>query len=91
MDDPWYDIGGGVPPIGIKIKDPMCGISRSLTQNTSGMRYKWYLQVVSFQQSSDGHKKYKIQVSTIYHKVHTFASIISIPFKEIDDKGGEVV
>ena len=29
MDDPWNDLGGGVPPIGIKIKDPMCGISRS--------------------------------------------------------------
>jgi hypothetical protein len=36
MDDPCYDIGGGVPPIGIKVKDPMCGISRTI-------------QVVSFQ------------------------------------------
>ena len=32
-------------------------------------RYKWYkLQVVSFQQSSDVHKKCKIQASTIYPK-----------------------
>jgi hypothetical protein len=23
MDDPYYDIGGGVPLIGIKVKDPM--------------------------------------------------------------------
>ena len=40
LDDPWYDIGGGVPQIGIKIKDPMCGISRSPIQVTSGI-YKW--------------------------------------------------
>ena len=52
---------------------------------------KWYLQVVSFQQSSNVHKKCKIQVSTIYPKVHTFSSIRSIPFMEIDDKGGEIV
>ena len=32
MDDPCYHIGGGVPQIDIKIKDPMCGISRSPTQ-----------------------------------------------------------
>ena len=68
MDDPCYHIGGGVPPIDIKIKNPKCGISRSLTQDTSGMSYKWYLQVVSFQQSSDVHKKCKIQASTIYPK-----------------------
>ena len=36
MDDPCYDIGVGVPQIGIKIKDPMCGISRSPI-NTSGV------------------------------------------------------
>ena len=36
MNNPCYDIGGGVPPIGIKVKDPMCGISRAI-------------QVVSFQ------------------------------------------
>ena len=32
-------------------KNLMCGISRSPTQDTSGTSYKWYLQVVSFQQS----------------------------------------
>ena len=32
-----------------------------------------------------------MQVSTIYPKEHTFASIRSIPFLEIDDKGGEIV
>ena len=82
---------GDIPQIDIKIKDPMCGISRSPTQDTSGISYKWYLQVVSFQQSSNVHQKCKIQVSIIYPKVHTFASIISIPFMEIDDKGGEVI
>ena len=68
MDDPCYHIGGGVPQIDLKIKNLMCGISRSPTQDTSGTSYKWYLQVVSFQQLSDVHKKCKIQVSTIYPK-----------------------
>ena len=31
MDDPYYDIGGGVSQIGIMVIDPMCGISRSYT------------------------------------------------------------
>ena len=44
------------------------GISRSPTQDTSSTSYKWYLQVVSFQQSSAVHQKYKIQASTIYPK-----------------------
>ena len=79
MDDPCYHIGGGVTQIDIKIKDSMCGISRSPTQDTSSTSYKWYLQVVSFQQSSDVHQKCKIQASTIYpnasiciNKKHTF-------------------
>ena len=79
MDDPCYHIRGGVPQIDLKIKNLMCGISRSPTQDTSGTSYKWYLQVVSFQQSSDVHKKCKIQMSTIYpnailciNKKHTF-------------------
>jgi hypothetical protein len=52
VDAPCYDKGGGVPPIGIKVKDPMCGISRAI-------------QMMSFQQSSGVHKKIKIQDSTI--------------------------
>ena len=91
LDDPCYHIGGGVTQIGIKIKDHKCGISRSLTQDTSGMSYKWYLQVVSFQQSSDVYKKCKIQTSTIYPKMQTFVSMRSTPFMEIDDKGGEII
>ena len=79
IDDPCYDIGGGVPQIDIKIKDPMCGILRSPTQDTSGTSYKWYLQVVSFQQSSDVHKntRFKPQPSTpnaylCINEKHTF-------------------
>ena len=30
VDDPCYDIGGGAPPIGIKVKDPIYGISRAI-------------------------------------------------------------
>jgi hypothetical protein len=30
VNDPCYDIGGGVPPIDIKVKDPMCGISKAI-------------------------------------------------------------
>jgi hypothetical protein len=33
MNDPCYDIGGGVPQIGIKFEHPMCGISMA----TSGV------------------------------------------------------
>ena len=49
------------------------------------------LQVVSFQQSSDVHKK--MQDSSLNHlpQIHTFASMRSTPFIEIDDKGGEIV
>ena len=59
-------------------------VSQEALHNTS---YKWYLQVVSFQQSSDVHQKYKIQTSTIYPKMHTFASIRSTPFMELMTKG----
>ena len=91
MDDPCYHIGGGVTQIDIKIKDPMCGISRSSTQDTSSISYKWYLQVVSLQQSSDVHKK--MQDSSLNHlpQMQTFTSMRSKPFMEIDDKGGEIV
>ena len=30
VNDPCYDIGGGAPPIGIKVNDPICGISRAI-------------------------------------------------------------
>ena len=91
MDDSCYHIWGGITQIGIKIKDPMCGISRSPTQDISGISYKWYLKMVSFQQSSDVHKK--MQDSSLSHlpQMHTFASMRSTPFMEIDDKGGEIV
>ena len=42
---------GVVTQIDNKIKESKCGISRSPTQDTRGTSYKWYLQVVSFQQS----------------------------------------
>ena len=53
MDDPCYDIGGGVPQIGIKVKHPMCGISRAI-------------QVVSFQylEVSIKNARFKPQPST---------------------------
>jgi hypothetical protein len=63
--------------MGIKVKDPVCGISRAI-------------QVVSFQHMWWCPSKIKIQVSTIYpnaslciNEKHTFM--------EIDDKGGEIV
>ena len=85
MDDPCYHIGGGVTQIDIKIKDPMCGISRSLTQDTSGI-YKWCHsnnQVMSIKNA-----RLKPQPST---PNVTFASMRSSPFMEIDDKGEEIV
>ena len=41
MDDPWYDIGGGVPQIGIKDEDPMCGIAGAI--NGVILTIKWCL------------------------------------------------
>ena len=77
MDDPCYDIGGGVPPIGIKVKDPMCGISRAI-------------QVVSFQylEVSIKNARFNPKPST---SMQAFASIRGTPFMKIDDKGGEIV
>ena len=73
MDDPCYDIGGGVPQIGIKVKDPICGISRAI-------------QVVSFQylEVSIKNARFKPQPST---PMRAHASMRSTPFMEIDDKG----
>ena len=66
MDDPWNDLGGGVPPIGIKVK-------RSYIRYLKG--YKWCHSIIL----SSIHKKCKIQVSTIYtnailciNEKHTF-------------------
>jgi hypothetical protein len=44
MNDPCYDIGGGVPPIGIKVKDPM--LYKWCHSNTySGVHKKCKIQV----------------------------------------------
>ena len=48
------------------------------------------IQVVPFQQSSDVHKKCKIQVSTIYPNA-TLCIKRCTPFIEIDDKGERLV
>ena len=77
MDDPCNDLGGGVPLIGIKVKDPMCGISRAI-------------QVVSFQylEVSIKNARFKPQPFT---PMQAFASMRNTLFMEIDDKGGEIV
>ena len=77
MDDPCYDIGVGVPRIGIKVKDPMCGISRAI-------------HVVSFQylEVSIKNARFKPQPSI---PMQAFASMRSTPFIKINDKGGEIV
>ena len=77
VDDPCYDIGGGAPPIGIKVKDPICGISRAI-------------QVVSFQylEVSIKNAKFKPQLST---SMQAFASMRSTPFMKIDNKRREIV
>jgi len=76
LDDSCYDIGGGVQPIGIKVKDPMCGIPRAI-------------QMVSFQHMWCCPSKCKIQVSTIYPNA-TLCIKRSTPFIEVDDKGGNI-
>jgi hypothetical protein len=76
VDDPCYDIGGGAPPIGIKVK-------RSYMRYLKG--HKWCHSNIF----GSVHKKCKIQVSTIYPNA-TLCIERCTPFIEIDDKGGEV-
>ena len=63
--------------IGIKVKDPICGISRAI-------------HVVSFQylEMSVKNARFKPQPST---PMQAFVSMRSTSFMEIDDKGGEIV
>ena len=77
VNEPCYDIWGGAPPIGIKVKDPICGISRAI-------------QVVSFQylEVSIKNARFKPQPST---PMRALTSMRSTPFMEIDDKGEEIV
>jgi hypothetical protein len=77
VDDPCYDIGGGVPPIGIKVEDPICGISRAI----QGVSFQ-YLEV------SIKNARFKPQASA---SMLAFALMRSTPFIKIDDKGGEIV
>ena len=86
MDDPCYHIGGGVPQIDIKIKKSYVWYLKK--PYTS---YKWYIQVVSFQQTKRCPSK--IQDSSLNHlpQMHTLASMRNSPFMEIDDKGGEII
>ena len=70
VDDPCYDIGRGVPPIGIKVKDPMCGISRAI-QMVSFQHIRWCPQKMQYSSvnhlslvppfvSSDAHLLWKL-------------------------------
>jgi hypothetical protein len=76
VNDPCYDIGGGAPPIGIKVRDHMW----YLKSNTSNVIPTYV--VVSIKNT-----RFKCQPST---PIHVFASMRSTPFMEIDDKGEEV-
>ena len=63
----------------------MCGISRSPTQDTSGI-FKWC-------HSNNQVMSIKMQDLSLNHlpQMHTFTSMRSTPFMETDDKGGEIV
>jgi hypothetical protein len=77
VDDPCYDIGGGAPPIGIKVKKILHEVPQGI-------------QVVSFQQYvvvCIKNARFKCQPST---PMQSFVSIRGIPFMKIDDKGGEI-
>ena len=77
MDDPCYDIG--------EVSHKLVSRSKILFVVSQG------LQVVSFQQSSDVHKKMQDSIFNHLPQMQTFASMRSTPFMEIDDKGGEIV
>ena len=59
MDDPCNDLGGGVPPICIKVKDPMCGILRAI-------------QVVSIKNARFKYQPSTPNASLCIKKKHTF-------------------
>ena len=92
--DPCYHIGGGVTQIDIKIKDPMCGILRSPTQDSSGTTFNWnQIGIYKWGHSKNQVMSIKMQDSSFNHlpQTYTFAPMRSSPFIEIDDKGGEIV
>jgi hypothetical protein len=75
--DPCYDIGGGAPPISIKVRDPMW----CLKSNTSNGIPTYVVMFIK-------NARFKSQPST---PMLAFASMRSTPFMEIDDKGVESV
>jgi hypothetical protein len=77
VNDTCYDIGGGAPPIGIKVKDPMWNLKSNHKVCHSNI-------------CGNVHQKCNIQVSTIYPKYKPLYQLRRTPFMEIDDKGGEV-
>ena len=69
-------IGGGAPPIGIKVKDPTWVISKAM--------------VVSFQHMVVSIKNEDSNLNHL-PQMQAFASMRSTPFMEINDKEGEIV
>ena len=76
MDDPCSDLGGGVPPICIKIKDPMCGILRAI-------------QVMSFQYLVVSIKNIRFKYQPSIPRA-TLCIKRCTSFMKIADKGGEI-
>jgi hypothetical protein len=76
VNDTCYDIGGGAPPIGIKVKDPMWYVK----SNTSNV-------IPTCVVTSIKNAKFKPQPSTLIKPLYQLRT----PFMEIDDKEGEVV
>ena len=94
MDDPCYHIRGDVTLIDIKIKDPMCGILRSPTQDSSGTTLNWYqIGIYKWGHSNNQVMSIKMQDSSLNHlpQMHTIALMRSTSFMEIDNKRGEIV
>jgi hypothetical protein len=77
VDYPCYEIGGGVRPIGIKVKRILHEVY--LKGN------KWCIPIFG-----TIHQKYKIQASAIYPNASLCINEKYI-FMKIDDKGGEIV
>ena len=89
MNDTSYDIGGGAPPNGMKVKDPMW----YLKLNSSNF-------IPTHMVTSIKNARFKLQPSTLMQSFVTMRCILFqlvsthligiTPFMEIDDKGGEV-
>jgi len=90
VNDPCYDIGGGAPPKGTKVKDPMW----YLKSNTNDVIPTHMVCPSKMQRFSLNYlprvQSFVTMSCTLFQLVSSDLNWYHIPFMEIDDKGGEI-